>query len=100
MNYITAAYYSNSGGQTVNVEDVWLEPLSYLRSIKDPYSVGTHNYNWSKKISKDKWLSYLKNKHNFPVEDPKSVKKACDFKQTYRKKYFAEWNYHILLKGY
>ena len=33
MNYITAAYYSNSGGQTVNVEDVWLEPLTYLRSV-------------------------------------------------------------------
>ena len=98
MNYITAAYYSNSGGQTVNVEDVWLEPLSYLRSIKDPYSVGTHNYNWSKKIPKDKWLSYLKNKHNFPTDDPKSVEKACEFKQNYRKKYFVEWNYHILLK--
>ena len=98
MNYITAAYYSNSGGQTVNVEDVWIEPLSYLRSIKDPYSVGSHNYNWSKKIPKDKWLSYLKAKHNFPTDDPKSVEKACDFKQNYRKKYFVDWNYHILLK--
>ena len=40
MNYITASYYSNSGGQTVNSEDVWSKPLSYLRSVKDPYSYG------------------------------------------------------------
>lgn len=98
MNYITAAYYSNSGGQTVNVEDVWLEPLTYLRSVKDPYSVGRHNYNWSKKINKERWLAYLKNSHGFPTDDTKAVQKACSFKQNYRKKYFLDWNYHILLK--
>ena len=97
IDYITAAYYSNSGGQTVNVEDVWLEPLYYLRSVKDPYSVGKHNYSWSKKIDKSKWLNYLKTKHNFPTEDPELLKKACNFKQKYRKKYFLDWNHHILL---
>ena len=30
MDYITAAYFSNSGGQTNNVEDVWLKALPYL----------------------------------------------------------------------
>ena len=97
IDYITAAYYSNSGGQTVNVEDVWLEPLYYLRSIKDPYSVGKHNYSWSKKISKEKWIKYLKNKHNFPTDKPELLKQACNFKQKYRKKYFLDWNHHILL---
>ena len=53
MNYITASYYSNSGGQTVNSEDVWSKPLSYLRSVKDPYSYGKNNSNWTKIISKD-----------------------------------------------
>ena len=31
MDYITAAYFSNSGGQTNNVEDVWLKALPYLK---------------------------------------------------------------------
>ena len=97
IDYITAAYYSNSGGQTVNVEDVWLEPLYYLRSVKDPYSVGKHNYSWTRKISKTKWLSYLKNKHNFPADNSELAKKACNFKQSYRKKYFLDWKHHILL---
>ena len=97
IDYITAAYYSNSGGQTVNVEDVWLEPLYYLRSVKDPYSVGKHNYSWNRKISKNKWLSYLKNKHNFPADNSELAKKACNFKQSYRKKYFLDWKHHILL---
>ena len=30
MDYITAAYFPNSGGQTNNVEDVWLKALPYL----------------------------------------------------------------------
>ena len=97
MDYITAAYFSNSGGQTNNVEDVWLEPLYYLRSVKDPYSVGKHNYSWNRKISKTKWLSYLKNKHNFPADNSELAKKACNFKQSYRKKYFLDWKHHILL---
>ena len=49
MDYITAAYFSNSGGQTNNVEDVWLKALPYLRSIHDPYSLEGYNYKWEKK---------------------------------------------------
>ena len=40
MDFITASYFSNSGGQTNNVEDVWTKSLPYLRSIHDPYSLG------------------------------------------------------------
>ena len=59
MDYITAAYFSNSGGQTNNVEDVWLKALPYLRSIHDPYSIDCSNYTWVKTINKAKWLNYL-----------------------------------------
>ena len=52
MDYITAAYFSNSGGQTNNVEDVWIKALPYLRSIYDPYSLGGTNYEWQKSINK------------------------------------------------
>jgi stage II sporulation protein D len=97
MDYITASYYSNSGGQTAAVEDVWLEPLPYLRSVKDPYSVGTHNFTWNKTISKDRWLNYLQSKHRFPIDDKKALNSALNFKQSYRRKYFISWDYHILL---
>ena len=52
MDYITAAYFSNSGGQTNNVEDVWIKALPYLRSIHDPYSMDGQNYVWEKKSIK------------------------------------------------
>ena len=52
MEYITASYFSNIGGQTNNVEDVWSKALPYLRIIHDPYSMGGTNYDWEKTISK------------------------------------------------
>ena len=38
---ITAAYHSNSGGQTQRAADVWLTDLDYLQSVVDPYSLCT-----------------------------------------------------------
>ena len=40
---------------------------------------------------------FLKNKHNFPADNSELAKKACNFKQIYRKKYFLDWKHHILL---
>ncbi len=34
----TGYYYANSGGYTMNSEDVWVAAIPYLRSIKDEYS--------------------------------------------------------------
>ena len=98
MDYITAAYFSNSGGQTINVEDVWLKALPYLRSIHDPYSIDCNNYSWTKTIDKSKWLNYLKRNYNFPVNDSEAVTAACNFKQEIRHKYLIDWVYQIPLK--
>ncbi|MCT4582952.1 MAG: SpoIID/LytB domain-containing protein [Flavobacteriales bacterium] len=97
MKYITAAFYSNSGGQTENSENVWNKPVSYLRSKKDPFSVGKNNYRWSKTINKKKWLSYLKEKYEYPIEDSIAREKVTHFNQKNRKKYLAGWESHILL---
>lgn len=97
MEYITAAFFSNSGGQTENSENVWNKQVSYLRSKKDPFSIGKNNYKWTKSIKKDRWLSYLKNKYNYPIEDSVSLYKVLNFLQTNRKKYLAGWDSHILL---
>ena len=97
MDFITASYFSNSGGQTNNVEDVWTKALPYLRSIHDPYSLGGINYDWEKKISKNKWLSYLKKKYQYPVNDTESLNAALNFKQDIRHKYLIDWVYQIPL---
>jgi stage II sporulation protein D len=97
MKYITAAFYSNSGGQTENSENVWNKPVSYLRSKTDPFSVGKNNYKWTKTINKSKWLSYLKDKYDYPIEDSLARKRVLSFRQKNRKKYLAGWESHVLL---
>lgn len=56
---ITAAYHSNSGGQTQRASDVWLEDLAYLQSVVDPYSLHQGNAKWSDTISFNDWKAYL-----------------------------------------
>jgi stage II sporulation protein D len=97
MDYIVASYFSNSGGQTNNVEDVWSKALPYLRSIHDPFSLGGTNYDWEKIVLKSKWLSYLKNKYQYPIYDTISLNAALNFKQDIRHKYLVDWVYQIPL---
>ena len=62
MRIITAAYFSNCGGQTAAAEDVWSKPLPYLQSINDPFCFnGVHAF-WEQKIPLSDWLTYLKKK--------------------------------------
>lgn len=83
---ITAAYHSNSGGQTQRASDVWLSDADYLQSVVDPYSLHQSNAKWRDTISFDAWKSYLlKN-------GMKSVGRIPDeiiyVEQMRRKKYF------------
>src|SRR5690606_6979492 len=63
LDLITAAFHSNSGGQTANSEDVWGGKTSYLRSIIDTFSTGTPNFSWERRMPAIDLLSYLKLKH-------------------------------------
>lgn len=60
LSLITAAFYSNSGGLTSASETVWLQSRSYLKSVVDSFSIGGNNYSWTKKISLQKWVNFLK----------------------------------------
>ena len=97
MEYIQASYFSNSGGQTNNVEDVWSKALPYLRSIHDPYSMGGTSYDWEKTISKSKWLQYLNKKYQYPISDIEARNAALNFKQKIRHKFLVDWVYQIPL---
>lgn len=56
---ITAAFHSNSGGYTINSEDVWSAAMPYLRGKKDPYWSDQHNSEWTATIELADWLSFL-----------------------------------------
>ena len=53
------------------------------------------NYVWEKSISKSKWLSYLKNKFQYPVNDVEALNAALNFKQDIRHKFLVDWVYEF-----
>lgn len=83
---ITAAYHSNSGGQTERASNAWLTDVDYLQSVVDPYSLHQTNAKWSDTISFKEWKVYLIN------NGMKSVSRIPDeiiyVEQMRRKKYF------------
>ncbi|MFO0321807.1 MAG: SpoIID/LytB domain-containing protein [Bacteroidota bacterium] len=99
LNLIDAAFHSNSGGQTANSEDVWGSKLSYLRSVRDSFSNKMPNAKWERKMSKEDWLSYLKLKHNYPIQDSNARWLAITFKQENRKSFIEANNIKVPLKN-
>lgn len=99
LNLIVAAFHSNSGGQTANSEDVWGTRTSYLKSVNDTFSTRMPNYKWERKMSIDDWLSYLKLKHKYPVDEPSAKEMALNFKQDTRKVYLEASNIKVPLKN-
>ncbi|HEY9888925.1 MAG TPA: SpoIID/LytB domain-containing protein [Candidatus Obscuribacterales bacterium] len=55
---IEAVFHSSSGGHTENVEDVWSQPLPYLRGVQD-YDAGAPVYQWTQSFSVDQLSSLL-----------------------------------------
>ena len=90
LDLITAAYHSNSGGETVDVEEVWTLPRAYLRGRIDTFSVAEPHYDWQKKVHRDDWLSYLKKKHQLPLEDELLKLMATNYKQDRRHTWFID----------
>ncbi|BAU14501.1 SpoIID/LytB domain-containing protein [Leptolyngbya sp. NIES-3755] len=48
---INAVFHSSAGGCTENVEDVWVQPLPYLRSVKNNYDQGAPVNEWSRNFT-------------------------------------------------
>jgi len=98
LNLIVAAFHSNSGGQTVNSEDIWGSKKEYLRSVKDTFSIGMPSYRWQKKIALAEWIRYLK-KYKYPVDDSEALNFATNFKQYNRNVYLHYNHIKIPLKN-
>ncbi len=86
LNLIIAAFHSNSGGQTVNSEDIWGSKKDYLRSVIDTFSLGMPSYRWKKKLPVKEWINYLK-KYKYPVTDSNALNHVLYFKQPSRNVY-------------
>jgi stage II sporulation protein D len=55
---ILAVFHSASGGHTENVEDVWVEPLPYLRAVPD-FDRGAPVYEWKENFSRAQMSSKI-----------------------------------------
>ena len=44
IRLISAVFHSNSGGQTLNSEDVWANSLPYLRAVQDTFSLNQPHF--------------------------------------------------------
>lgn len=98
INLITAAFHSNCGGQTINSEDVWSKSLPYLKSVPDSFCVnGKHAY-WEMQIPQENWLSYLKKKHAYPINDVQKLDSATKFAQSNRAVYYADLTANVPLE--
>ena len=81
---ITAAFHSNSGGMTLNSEDVWSQPLPYLKSVNDSFGIVMSKASWQDTIPLAEWLAYLGSK--YPLSwDEDVIRQAIHFTQPERK---------------
>lgn len=63
LELINTTFHSNCGGQTCNSEDVWVRPVSYLKSVKDSFCLNSTHSRWQKTINKKFFKTiFLKNK--------------------------------------
>lgn len=95
---INAVFHSNSGGETMNSEDLWGGKLPYLRTVTDNYSYGMPNYLWTKLVSMTAWLNYLKKKYNYPINDSAALKIALSFEQPTRLSHIVYKDIKVPLK--
>jgi len=89
-NMISAAFHANSGGMTVNSEDIWKIPTSYLKAVADTFSIKMPGSTWEYQILQNNWLEYLSSRFNYPVNDPVKKEYALNFKQENRKVFFSD----------
>lgn len=66
---IEAVFHSSSGGHTENVEDVWTQPLPYLRGVQD-FDQGTPVYQWTKTFTGSELSSRITGVGNIVEMEP------------------------------
>lgn len=67
--FVKAVFSANCGGQTMNSEDVWDRPLSYLRSVQDPYCKNSATYRYTVEKTPAEWSRAMKTSYKNYTKD-------------------------------
>lgn len=69
---ILAVFHASSGGHTENVEDIWQNPMPYLRGVVD-YDMGAPVYEWRKNFSRSELSRRISGVGNIISMTPEST---------------------------
>jgi len=83
---VTTYFSANCGGQTCDASYVWNNSVPYLSSFKDTFCIYTRQANWTKRVSKTIWSSFLNKKYG--VVEAMYGKLIYDFDQEDRKAFY------------
>jgi stage II sporulation protein D len=72
---IEAVFHSSAGGCTDNVEEVWVQPLPYLRSVQD-YDQGSPVFQWTKTFSRSELSKLIPGVGNILALQPEKTTKC------------------------
>ncbi len=73
---IEAVFHSSAGGCTDNVEEIWVQPLPYLRSVRD-YDEGAPVYEWTKTFTQAELSSLIPGIGNIRAFKPEKETSTC-----------------------
>lgn len=79
INLISAVFHSNSGGHTLNSEDVWTNPLPYLRAVEDTFSHNQPHFAWEISYSKKQYLNYFRKHYGVNTNHKKTRKRLLRY---------------------
>ncbi len=97
MRLITAAFHSNSGGETISSDVVWSGALPYLSPRLDGFSKSGDHYCWEITVATSDWLNYLKETFDLRVDNPAVKEYVTEFEQERRKIYLGDPSFDIPL---
>lgn len=93
---VLTVFHANSGGYTMNSEDVWLKPIDYLKARQDSFSRQGASYRWEKRIPAEEFYGYFARK--LGVANDANLRKALlNFDQSDRYSHFEYQSKRIKL---
>lgn len=89
IRLIHATFHSNCGGETVNAEDVWSKPESYLRATADSFCAQAPHATWQRHIGRREWIDYLQRKYAIDTADDRTIAAITAHEPVCRELYLA-----------
>ena len=87
---VDAYFHANCGGQTSEPQYIWNSTIPYLNSFQDTFCIYTKQANWEKRVSKERWLKFLVDKYNYPIQDSLFSSIVFTFSQPSRMAFYID----------